>query len=298
MNTYTSQADGPFDQRYRAFLETVVELRPALHRYCSRMTGSTMDGEDIVQDALFDAYRKLDSYDDTRPLSPWLFRIAHNRCIDFLRKRGMRAEVESDAANEPTWDPPEAANHEVNTAIESLVTELPPMERACVLLKEVFEYSLQETAELVGSTVGGVKAALHRGRTKLTGVSGAVARKQSVDPELGRLLHLYVDRFNHQDWEGLRELITDDARLRVADRYWGSVAKSPYFGTYSRMPVPWRLRVGEADGEPVIVCQRLHGTEWASDSLIRIHRVGDRIQQIVDYLHTPWVFALSTIVVL
>jgi RNA polymerase sigma-70 factor, ECF subfamily len=88
---------GPFEARYLAFLETVTQLRPSLHRYCARMTGSVMDGEDVVQEALFEAYRKLGQFDDSRPLKPWLFRIAHNRCIDFLRKRGVRVEAETAA---------------------------------------------------------------------------------------------------------------------------------------------------------------------------------------------------------
>src|SRR5262245_27234581 len=100
---------GRLDARYRAFLETVVQLRPKLHRYCARMTGSTLDGEDVVQDALFDAYRRLDSYDDSRPIGPWLFRIAHNRCIDFLRRRDVRVQAEDAAADLPITeavDPP------------------------------------------------------------------------------------------------------------------------------------------------------------------------------------------------
>src|SRR5580693_1690886 len=94
------KASGPFEARYLAFLETITQLRPRLHRYCARMTGSVFDGEDIVQDALFEAYRKLDKFDDSRPLSPWLFRIAHNRCIDFLRHRntGRAAELAVAAA--------------------------------------------------------------------------------------------------------------------------------------------------------------------------------------------------------
>src|SRR5437588_12916243 len=91
-------ASGPVDARYLAFLETVSTLRPSLNRYCKRMTGSAMDGEDVVQEALIEAYRKLDQYDDSRPLKPWLFRIAHNRCIDFLRRKGVRDEAESAAA--------------------------------------------------------------------------------------------------------------------------------------------------------------------------------------------------------
>src|SRR3982750_1187725 len=86
------------DARYVAFLETIATLRPSLHRYCSRMTGSIFDGEDVVQEALFQAYRMLESFDDSRPLKPWLFRIAHNRCIDFLRRRGVRDEADAAAA--------------------------------------------------------------------------------------------------------------------------------------------------------------------------------------------------------
>src|SRR5579864_6420769 len=86
---------GPFEARYLAFLETISNLRPSLHRYCARMTGSVMDGEDVVQEALFEAYRKLDKFDQSRPLKPWLFRIAHNRCIDLLRHRGVRFPTKS-----------------------------------------------------------------------------------------------------------------------------------------------------------------------------------------------------------
>src|SRR5258708_20427390 len=72
------ETSGPFEARYLAFLETITQLRPRLHRYCSRMTGSVMDGEDVVQHALFKAYPKLDQYTDSHPLAPCLFRIHSN----------------------------------------------------------------------------------------------------------------------------------------------------------------------------------------------------------------------------
>jgi len=122
---------GPFEERYKAFLETISTLRPSLHRYCARMTGSVMDGEDVVQEALFEAYRKLDKFDDSRPLKPWLFRIAHNRCIDFLRKRGVQVEAETAAASSELVEPTEPPALGVGRALEYLVISLPPMERAC-----------------------------------------------------------------------------------------------------------------------------------------------------------------------
>src|SRR5262245_54157749 len=112
---------GKFEARYLAFLETISQLRPQLHRYCARMTGSITDGEDVVQDALFRAYRSLDTYDDSRPLAPWLFRIAHNQCIDCLRRRGVRVEAETGAA-EPDFVPQhELSEARIGPAIEHLV---------------------------------------------------------------------------------------------------------------------------------------------------------------------------------
>ena len=160
-------AVGIFDTRFKAFLEAARQLRPQLHRYCARMAGSVMDGEDIMQEVLFEAYRKLGQFDDDRPMGPWLFRIAHNRCIDFLRRNQIRRRAEHFAAIPDIAHPPEPVGREMDRALERLVMNLPPKERACVLLKDVFDYSLEDIAGLVDSTVGGVKSALSRGRSKL-----------------------------------------------------------------------------------------------------------------------------------
>src|SRR5690242_19777618 len=194
------QDSGPFEARYLAFLETISTLRPSLHRYCARMTGSVMDGEDVVQEALFEAYRKLDQFDQNRALKPWLFRIAHNRCIDFLRRRGVRNEAEVAAAVGETTQPADPVLG-MGKAVEHLVLTLPPKERACILLKDVFDYSLEEIADLVDSTVGGVKAALNRGRSKLVERAGNLqpARARSDDDMM--LMRLYVERFNARSEE-------------------------------------------------------------------------------------------------
>jgi RNA polymerase sigma-70 factor (ECF subfamily) len=288
---------GPFEARYLAFLETITNLRPSLHRYCSRMTGSVLDGEDVVQDALFEAYRKLDQYDERRPLKPWLFRIAHNRCIDLLRRRGVRVEAEAAVMGPDSLEPDDPAVLGIGGAVERLVISLPPKERACVLLKDIFDYTLEEIAELVGSTVGGVKAALNRGRSKL-----ALAQEQGApsakSPEVERLLRLYVERFNRRDWEGVRELIAADARLRVADAFSGLVSKSPYFSNYDRFTVPWRLSVGEVDGEQVIIIlQREEADRFTPRAVIRLDVVNDSITRITDYTHCPWILQPATSVV-
>lgn len=284
---------GPFESRYLAFLETISTLRPALHRYCTRMTGSVMDGEDVVQEALFEAYRKLDKFDQTRPLKPWLFRIAHNRCIDLLRHRGVQDDAEVVAAVPEAVDGAEPALG-TGSAVEHLVLTLPPKERACVLLKDVFDYSLAEIAELVDSTVGGVKAALNRARTKLADSVPALKSAQNASPELKRVLQLYVDRFNRRDWDGVRELTSADARLNVAERFAGKFSDAPYFYNYERWSWPWRLALGELDGEPVVMILRRGADTWTPHSAIRFEVIGQRIERIVDYIHCPWLLAAAT----
>src|SRR3569833_662670 len=189
------------DVRYRAFLETLTQLRPRLHLYCADMTGSVLDGEDVVQEALFEAYHKLEKFDEGRPLKPWLFQIAHNRCIDFVRRRTVRAAAESACVIPDSVEPADPINADLNRAIEHGVTSLPAMERGCVLLKDVFDHSLEEVAEIVGSTVGGVKAALHRGRGKLAESPVRVRPPSAKAVELKQVMQLYLDRFNRRDWD-------------------------------------------------------------------------------------------------
>ena len=292
-NAQHMDGTGRLEARYLAFLETITNLRPSLHRYCARMTGSVMDGEDVVQEALFEAYRKLDKFDDSRPLKPWLFRIAHNRCIDFLRKRRVQVEAESAAMIPDKVEPKEPAVLGLGQAVEHLVASLPPKDRACVLLKDVFDYSLEEIAELVDSTVGGVKAALNRARSKLAASPAPAKSSRSTNPELTRVMQLYVDHFNRRDWDGVRELSSADARLTVADAFAGRLVDAPYFSNYEKPPVPWKLAVGEVDGEPVVIMLQRGPDTWTPYSMVRLHVTGQSIDRIVDYGHCPWVISTA-----
>jgi RNA polymerase sigma-70 factor, ECF subfamily len=162
-----------------------------------------------------------------------------------------------------------------------------------VLLKDVFDYSLEEIAELVDSTVGGVKAALNRGRAKLEASPAPTKSPRVVDPELTRIMRLYVDRFNRRDWDGVRELISADARLAVADAFAGKLAGAPYFSNYERWSMPWRLAAGEVDGDPVIIVLQRGTDTWTPYSVVRLDVEGQQINRIRDYAHCPWVAKLA-----
>ena len=291
MSDRKTHIHGALEARYLTFLETLVQVRPSLHRYCSRMVGSTLDGEDVVQEALLLAYRKLDNADDRRPLKPWIFRIAHNCCIDFLRHRDVQMNAEAESVQPDHVEPAQTYGLALGSAVEYLVLSLPPRERACVLLKDVFEYSLEEIAGLIGGTLGSVKSALNRGRSKLAINPTMAARPLVKNAQKSPLLRLYVKRFNDRDWDGLRDVILIDARVHIVDRFAGRLLDSSYFTKYETSPIEWRMAVGEVDGEVVVVmCGRsLEG--WSPKSAIRIHVHAGKIVSIVDYLFCPWLIA-------
>jgi RNA polymerase sigma-70 factor (ECF subfamily) len=176
-----------------------------------------------------------------------------------------------------------------------LVIALPPKERACVLLKDVFDYSLEDIADLVESTTGGVKAALNRGRGKLATLTDVQRPERKASEAELALLRLYVDRFNRRDWQGVRDLASADARLTVADCFAGRLADSPYFVEYERPIVAWRMALGEADGETVVVILRDDPQGAVPFSAIRVGISGDRITNIADYIKCPWILETASL---
>lgn len=110
------------------FATLVAEIRPELHRYCARMTGSIADGEDVVQDTLARAYYALAELDEVPPLRAWLFRIAHNRAVDLNRRYDRRnLEIDDAAAVDPALDPEDTlARAEALHAAVSRFVELAP----------------------------------------------------------------------------------------------------------------------------------------------------------------------------
>src|SRR5438105_1762344 len=188
---------GPIKAAWHRFIERTEPVRPELFRYCRSLTGSVWDGEDLVQDTLMRAFARLS--EASQPIEnarAYLFRIASNLWIDKFRVTHEFPSAEIPEAHAPDVPLP----HEVRDAAVQLFAYLPPQERATVLLKDVFDLSLEETATALDTTVGAVKAALHRGRTKLTEVPQEAQLPQPTSQGPGRaLLERFVDAFNARD---------------------------------------------------------------------------------------------------
>jgi RNA polymerase sigma-70 factor, ECF subfamily len=132
-------ADDPRDR----FERLVGELRPKLHRYCARMTGSVVDGEDIVQDAVIKAFTALPNVGVVDNPEGWLFRIAHNTALDFLRRRERSPMMQHDEALDMIAAPDSPdQHHETATMSLRIFMRLPALQRSAVVLKDVLGHSL------------------------------------------------------------------------------------------------------------------------------------------------------------
>src|SRR5262245_19035643 len=137
-DTGTSEARAAFDR-------LLGELRPKLHRYCARMTGSVVDGEDVVQEALVKAIEALPETQTSAHPEGWLFRIAHNAALDFLRRRARREAAHSDQDPDMMIDPVTAADdRQIGAASLRTFMRLPLAQRSSVILMDVLGYSLDE----------------------------------------------------------------------------------------------------------------------------------------------------------
>jgi RNA polymerase sigma-70 factor, ECF subfamily len=243
-----------------AFEELLQSIRPELHRYATRMTGSVIDGEDVVQEALVKAYSSLDLLTHNTNLRGWLFRITHNKAIDHFRRYGEEPlELLDEYPMTEASDSP-LEEKELAAVALSMFLKLAPRQRSCVIFKDVMGYSLAEISELLSATVPEIKATLHRGRTKLRELAAnAEVSTPHLDVHEQELLARYVDHFNARDFDALRTMLTDEVRLDLVNRtqLQGAAAIADnYFYHYSQVH-DWRMVTGTVEGHPAILAYDL-----------------------------------------
>ncbi len=283
----------------RRFLELVADLRPELHRYCARMTGSVADGEDIVQETLACAYYLLPEMDEVPAFRPWLFRIAHNRALDHLRRyearMGEPLEAAQDSAVDPAPDPGDALAHEqaVQLAVSRFV-ELAPAQRSCVILKDVLGHSLEEIGGLLELSPPAVKAALYRGRVRLRELAMTQLReppRRLTSPAVAR----YVALFNARDWDGVRALLAEDVQLDLVSRAQrAGRAVGNYTSNYDRYR-DWHLVPAWLEGREVIAVFRAPGDARPA-YFIELGFERGKIKTIRDFRYVPYVMQDAAVV--
>src|SRR3954467_14270888 len=180
----------------------LVAMRPKLHRYCARMTGSVIDGEDVLQDALIKAVEAYASAGEIGNPEGWLFRIAHNTALDFLGRRNRQEALRGPAERDMMVDQLDAVESR-QIAATSLRTfmRLPVAQRSSVILMDVLGCSLAEVCEVMDYSLPAVKAALHRGRTQLRELAdeGDDTPRPTLSAADRARLDAYITHFNARD---------------------------------------------------------------------------------------------------
>jgi len=283
---------------WHRYIDMVAPVRPVLHGYCRRLTGDVWDAEDLVQDTLLRAFGTLGSV-FTRIENPraYLIRTATNLWIDTVRRRGTEADALADAGAESA--PVADAASAMRDAGTVLLQRLAPQERAAIVLKELFDYSLEEIAAMLGTTVGAVKAALHRGRTRLREPEGEAASQRPV-PSVA-LVDRFVEGYRAADIPGLLALMLDTASVENVGSSMdvGRAAfarKSGWFDGFVHGHPEWppqfayeaaRLERREFHGEPVALGFATRRGREALESIIRLTEEDGRIARIRAYAFCP-----------
>lgn len=202
---------------WHVYLDSLNAIRPQLFRYCQKLTRDVWDAEDLAHDALIRGFATLGIvHQDVRRPRAYLLRIATNLWIDRLRRRELeRAALASEDRALPEPAAPAAPDRGVDLreAGAALMERLGPRERAAVVLKDVFDLSLEETAGILSTTVGAVKTALHRGRARLREKTPRLGRRRrTASPEL---VERFIESLEAQDLQALLEMMLDTGAVQA-----------------------------------------------------------------------------------
>lgn len=264
----------------------LAEMRPVLHRYCARMTGSVIDGEDVVQDALLKALAAGASVEAIDNPRAWLVRIAHNAALDFLRRRAREAVRHTDGEFDMIAAP-EPPDLEIVSASLFTFMRLPTLQRAAVILKDVLGHSVEEVASITGATVAAAKSALQRGREHLRVIAREpedVAPPMLSDAARARLA-AYVDGFNSGDFDAVRAMLAEDVELDLVARFHqrGKSQVGSYFTRYAAAK-QWAYAAGTIEGRPAML---VYDREVSLDTpayFVALEFEGDTVTGIRDFL--------------
>src|SRR6516162_8634680 len=273
----------------RAFSELVEAHRAELRAHCYRMLGSVHDAEDALQDALLRAWRGLSGFEGRSSVRSWLYSIATNAALDITRHRSRRelpvdfgpaaargAELDAPVMD-PVWlepypdrwltadaDPSPEARYERRESVElafmTVLQQLPPLQRAVLILREVVGFSAAETSSQLGTSVPSVNSALQRARAAAAG--GLPARSQQAtlralgDERTREIVQRYADAIERGDADTLVSMLTQDATWSMppVPTWFSGVQSVREWLIRDPLTVRWRHRPARANGQLAVGC--------------------------------------------
>jgi RNA polymerase sigma-70 factor, ECF subfamily len=286
---------------WHRYLDRVQPFRPLLHGYCQRLTRHLWDAEDLSQETLIRGFHALAYHHD--PIEnprAYLLRVATHAWIDQLRRRETEERL-APVLGEDTGSRAADGAGVARDAGRTLFQRLAPRERAAVILKDLFDMSLEESAMVLETTVGAVKAALHRGRERLREPADGPAARRPL-PSVA-LVDRFVELFNAEDREGLIELVLDNAsvsNLGVGDQYGEASLRGKHswiegaLGGHPEWPAIFRYdsqRAARAEfgGEPIVLILRTRET-WGGEALeaaVRLEEEDGQVARLRSYGFCP-----------
>ncbi|WDL96694.1 sigma-70 family RNA polymerase sigma factor [Alicyclobacillus sp. ALC3] len=271
------------------FEELIVQFRPDLWKYCLYLTRSPWDAEDLSQDTIIKAFSHMSHLYQVVNLKSYLFRIASNLWIDWCR-RAKRFQQTSAALEESLLPSTEVDQLDVLDSIEVLIRYLPPKQRIAVLLADVFEFRLRETADMLSTTEGAIKAALSRARSTLRS-SSLEEPKTAVKMKVpSPLIDAYLRAFNERDPDAIAALLNENAVadiVGVSQEYGRDTIRSNSLADWVRDPVPSRAVYLELDGTSFVAVYSVRDGQDVLETLIRLDETDGLITYTNEYYFCP-----------
>jgi RNA polymerase sigma-70 factor (ECF subfamily) len=274
------------------FNRLISEMRPRLFRYCARMTGSTIDGEDVVQEALIRVVAARAAEHNIESPERWIMRVAHNAAIDFLRQRSHREILRSvDVLDMVASRESDAVESGLVVASFRTFMLLPAQQRCAVILKDVLGYAIEEIAIITDANVAACKSALQRGRARLKAFatnSEDIRLPLLSDTERQRLFN-YVDHFRSGNFDTIRELLAEEVKLDLVARLklQGRDKIGQYFARYAEA-THWRFAAGSVEGRPAMLVFDANGFLDTPAHFVVLDWDSDRISGIHDFLFATY----------